>query len=187
MANPKNAVFVAVDPFIGVPAPASATGTNRLFPLGLEARFEDKQTGTAYKGAGKFVYAQGSNVTAAGQVVHLSNNSAVLLASANSASFFPVGVAAGALSATNVYGWVQVQGICDYLLQSNSSCAAGVPLYMAATAGLVLSNTAAGQKVIGVCPNVSFTSADTYMQAQLHYPQLILVSGATGVLSVGGI
>jgi hypothetical protein len=45
----------------------------------------------------------------------------VLLASANSTVFWPIGVAAGNLSATNVFGWVQVQGICDYATASNTA------------------------------------------------------------------
>ena len=177
MASPKNAVFMCVDPTLGVPAPATATATARQFPLGYTARFEDKQTGTAYRGCAEFVYCQGSNVTALGQVVHISNNSAVLLAAANSASFFPVGVAAGALSATNVYGWVQVAGLCDYLVLTNASLAAGGANYInAGTAGFLQSGAVAGNKVVGIVAPQSNTSADTYALVQLNRPQVVGLS-----------
>lgn len=155
--------YMVVDPFIGNPTPVSATATSAQFALGLMARAEDKLTGASslYVGAGEFIYAQGSNVTAIGQFVMLSNNSAVLLASANSGSAFPIGVAAGNLSASNVFGWVQVAGICDYARGTNSSIAAGVPLYLAATAGILNSVSALGSRVQGIVPTVSYTSSQS--------------------------
>src|ERR1700742_2259736 len=123
--------YMIIDPFIGNPSPASATATSQQFALGLIARGEDKLTGASslYRGAGEFVYAQGSNVASVGQFVMLSNNSAVLLASANSASAFPI--------------------------------AAGVPLYLAATAGYVNSVAGAGSRVQGVVAPVSYTSSQS--------------------------
>lgn len=165
--------YAIADDIIGVPGPVSVTGTVKLFDLGLELRGMDRATGksSANVGGGVFVYAQGSNVTAAGQFVMLSNNSAVLVASANSASFFPLGVAAGNLSNASVFGWVQVEGICDYAQGTNSSIAAGVAYYLAATAGILNSVSAAGSRVLGiVAPNSYTSSQSASMTVQLNRP-----------------
>lgn len=165
--------FMVVDPFIGNPTPVSATATSAQFPIGLIARAEDKLTGASslYRGCGEFIYAQGSNVTVIGQFVMVSNGSAVLLASANSGSAFPIGVAAGNLSASNVFGWVQVQGICDYAQGTNSSIAAGAPLYYAATAGIVNSVSALGSRIQGVVAPNSYTSSQSAsLTVQLFRP-----------------
>lgn len=165
--------YVVVDPFLGSPTPVSATGTVQLFALGLEVRASDAASvkSSANVGGGKFVYAAGSNVTVLGQWVMLSNSSAVLLASANSASAFPIGVAAGNLSASNVFGWVQVQGIADYVQGTASSIAAGVPLYLCATAGVLNSVAGLGSRIQGVVAPVSYTSSQSAAQTvQLFYP-----------------
>jgi hypothetical protein len=190
MPNPRYANFVAVDPFIGVVSPATQTDSVRQWPLGMRVRFDDRGTGNSsvYRGAAEFVYCQGSNVSSDGRLVNISNNSAVLLATANSNLHgLPIGVAAAALSATNVFGWVQVQGICDYLRMSNSACATGVPLYNVSTPGVALSDTAAGQKIHGLFVLESYTSADTFALVVLNYPQRVIITGATNLLSVGGI
>jgi hypothetical protein len=155
--------FVIVDQILGNPTPVSQTATVQQFPFGPVVNATDAATvaSSLNMGGGQFVYAQGSNVTAIGQFVHLSGVSAVLLASANSASFFPIGVAAGNLSASNVFGWVQVNGMCDYARGTNSSIPAGAALYLAGTAGLLISNSAAGSRVIGVVCSNSYTSSQS--------------------------
>lgn len=153
--------FKIVTPILGQSG-ISDTGTSQLFPLGRMVDAVDIGTGTAAGiGAGRFVYARGSNVASVGQFVHLINGSAVLLASANSSNANQVGMAAGVLSATNVFGWVQVQGVADYGRGTNSSIAAGAPLYLCGTSGLLAAASAAGSRVDGVhCP-VSYTSAQS--------------------------
>lgn len=171
--------FMVVDPFIGNPTPVSATATSQQFPIGLRVRAVDMQTGktsaVSYLGGGEFEYAQGSNVTAIGQFVMLSASSAVLLDPANSASFFPIGVAAGNLSATNVFGWVQVQGLCDYARGTNTAIAAGQPLYVCAgTAGLLVTNVVAGNHVLGVVAPNSYTSSQSKsLTVRLDYPRFV--------------
>src|SRR5713101_4068032 len=149
--------YVIIDPVIGAPAPCSATATSQQWQLGYLGQGFDVATVASSKnvGCGMFIYAVGSNVASLGQFVMLSNSSAVLLASANSASFFPIGVAAGNLSASNVFGWVQVGGLCDYARATNSSIGAGVPLYFAATAGIVNTVAGLGSKIQGVVAPVS--------------------------------
>ncbi len=102
-------------------------------------------------GAGEFVYCRGSNAASIGAFVQIQNGSAVALAAANSASNFPIGVACAVLSATSQYGWVQIQGRVDYAQGTNTSAAAGVPRYICAgTAGIVVSNVVAGNRIQGL-------------------------------------
>ena len=171
--------FKMVEPVIGAPSPATATYSTAAWPLGYEAKFADQQSGSANLGAGVFVYCQGSNVASAGQLVHIVNNSAVLLDSANSASFYPIGLAATALSATNVYGWVQVQGLADYGRQTNSSGGAGIRLALASTAGQFGTVTALGSRIHGlICP-VSFTSSQSAsITLQLQRPFVVGITAS---------
>ena len=162
---------------IGAVSPVSATETSKRFALGVEMIAVDNQTGASSLnlGAGRFIYCQGSNVASVGQFVHISSNSAVLLAAANSTCEFPVGVAAGNLSATNVFGWVQVQGLCDYARGTNSSIAAAQQLYVCAgTAGLLVTNVVTGNRVQGVAAYASYTSSQSSnLSVQLMYPRIV--------------
>jgi hypothetical protein len=174
--------FAIIDPVIGAPSPVSATATTQQWQLGYTAQGFDVATvaSSLNLGCAGFVYAVGSNVASLGQFVMLSNSSAVLLASANSASFFPIGVAAGNLSASNVFGWVQTAGLCDYARGTNSSIGAGVPLYMAGTSGILISTPAAGSRVFGVVAPVSYTSSQSSaLTVQLYGP---FVPGTTAGL-----
>lgn len=164
--------FVIADPTIGGGMPVTATSTLPAAPVGYYARAFDN-TSSGAVGAGQFVYCRGSNVTAAGQFVHISNGSAVLLNSANSTCWWPIGVAAGNLSATNVFGWVQVQGKCDYALISNTSVAANAYICFASTAGQVGSVTALGSRINGIAVPNSFTSSQTSLTVYLDFPKAI--------------
>lgn len=167
--------FVFIDPVIGAPGPVSATGTVQQYDIGLYARAADRGSGktAGYAGGAQFVYCRGSNVGSIGQFVHVSNGSAVLLASANSAAWWPIGVAAGALSATNVFGWVQVQGICDYATMTNVSVAANAYINFGSTAGQVGSVTALGSRIQGIAVPVSFTSSQSSMTVYLDFPKAL--------------
>src|SRR5512139_870888 len=150
--------YVIADPIIA-PGPTSATHTTPQFPIGAEVRAIDRAGATSGGGAfGEFVYCRGSDVGSVGAFVQIQNGSAVMLAAANSACNFAVGVAAGLLSATNVYGWVQVQGRVDYARGTNVAMTAGVPRYICAgTAGIVLSNAVAGNRIQGLVVPVNQT------------------------------
>ena len=121
------------EPGIGFPG-VSNSGTVQLLDLGFIAGAKDPTYGY-----GEFMYVQGASASAptAGDLCILSGNSAGQAVSGKTASQGVMGVAPAALSATNVYGWVQIAGICDYAKASNTSAAAGVPLFIATTAGLV--------------------------------------------------
>jgi hypothetical protein len=169
--------YVVADPSIGF-LPASATGTVALAPVGYYARAFDNNTNSSGMGGGQFVYARGSNVTAIGQFVHISNGSAVLLASGNSTVFWPIGVAAGNLSATNVFGWVQVQGKCDYATASNTAVAANAYIALGSTAGQVGTVTALGSRIMGIAVPVAFTSSQTSLTVYLDFPKIIGVTAS---------
>jgi hypothetical protein len=166
--------YFLVSPFVS-PGPVTATHTAPQAAIGLEVDAIDKNAATSGgAGAGRFVYARGSNVASAGQFVHLVNGSAVLLASANSASAYPIGVAAAALTATNVYGWVMVQGRCDFARGTNSAPTSNVPCYFAGTAGIVVTNAGVGSRIMGVVgvpgqTNTAISSAGSY-QYDLNRP-----------------
>lgn len=147
------------NPVLGNPGPVTRTDSTPQFPIGIECDAFDRSAATSGGGAaGRFVYCRGSDVGTIGAFVHIQNGSAVMLASANAQSNFPIGVAAGLLSATNAYGWVQVQGRVDYARGTNTGNTAGVPRYIGATAGILLSNAVAGQRVIGVVVPANQTS-----------------------------
>jgi hypothetical protein len=166
----------------------SYTGTSQFWPQGIvEAAYyvvtssgSAANQGTTSSWGGQFQYQRGSNVTTAGQFVHIQNGSAVLLDQANSLSYFPIGVAGGALSATNVFGWVQIDGYCDYAVGPNSSVAAGAPLYMVGTAGRVAASANAGQWINGLVAPVSYTSSQSRsFTVQLNYPSIVALTGAS--------
>jgi hypothetical protein len=185
------AKYMIADPIIGVPVPVSQTYTfNSVtslgaivgppFPFGLVAKAVDNQSGSTNLGAGQFIFAAGystaSAVSSAGQWVQLRGNTAWLALHAQSASKFPMGVAAGPLSNTNVCGWVQIQGIADYVRGNSANAGAGAPLYLiAATAGVLQSVASAGAMVLGAVYPVTAdaTLSNGAWTAQLNYPQMV--------------
>lgn len=183
MATPA-AKYMPVDNAIGLPAYsqsnsfATASGVNPPVPFGFEARFKDVQTGTTNAGACVAVYCMGSNVASAGQFVQIINNSAVLLASANSASFYPIGIAGAPATATNVGVWVGVEGKFDNGAFTNVSFAADARVAFASTAGQIGSVTALGSRIHGIVLPNSFTSADTYLTVQLARPFAIGITAS---------
>ena len=185
------AKYMIADPIIGVPVPVSQTYTfNPLtsagaivgppFPFGLVANAIDNQSGSTNLGGGQFIFAAGystaSAVSSAGQWVQIRGNTAWLLLHAQSASKFPIGVAAGPLSNTNVCGWVQIQGMADYVRGNAVDGVAGKPLYiLAATDGILQTAASAGAMVLGAVFPVANTapSSNGSWTAQLNYPQMV--------------
>jgi hypothetical protein len=164
-----------VEPNLGVPSPASATDSSQRWDLGARVKAKDYQTGTSNYGQAQFIYCQGNNVGTIGAVVKIINYSAVMGGTVNSNSFgFPVGVAAGLLSATNCYGWVQVEGLCDYARGINWEWVPGVALYFTNTAGVLVPAAAslAGNQILGMGAPVSYLTAggNTKATVQLNNP-----------------
>lgn len=165
--------FKIIEPSIGY-VPVTQVDTEQKHPLGFIARGADLATAvsSANQGAGQFIYLQGSNCSSAGRWVAISGNQAVLAGTVNSTSPSPLAVACGVLSATSQYGWAQIQGKCDFGLGTNSSIAAGNGIYFAAgTAGVVVTNVVAGNRVQGACFGASYTSSQSLSQSYfLNFP-----------------
>lgn len=137
----------------GIAGPASVSEAYPRWPLGFTALGLDRNQSTGsgqLPGVGEFVYCRGSDAASVGAFVHVWNGSAVILKSANSASAFPIGVACAVLTATSHYGWVQVAGRVDYARGTNTGNTAGVPRYLCATNGILVSNVGVGSRVWGV-------------------------------------
>lgn len=160
--------YVFLDHNIGLDSPA-ATGTDKLWPLGLTAQARHDTYGV-----NEFVYVQGST-NAAGMPVILQGGVAKALATAvNNGSAAPAGIAAAAMTNTNVYGWVQVRGVADYAV---AAVALGVGNQMLvpvnATSGI--STAAAGSAVValriqGITPVSSASASTTAGVLALQYP-----------------
>jgi hypothetical protein len=162
-------------------AALSDTASVAQWPIGYEVHAVKVASASNDTGGfAKFVYAQGSNVASVGQFVHLQNGSAQLLAAANSASKWPIGVACAVLGATSQFGWVQRDGYCDYARGTNSSIAAGVPLYIAAGSnGYLVTNVVVGNMVLGVVAPASYTSSQSQsLTVHLDNPKVVGISGA---------
>lgn len=149
----------------------SATGTVQLNRLGLIAGAVDASQGYA-----EFMYVQGASASTptAGDMVILSQYSAGQAGTGRTGSQGMCGVVPAALSATNVFGWVQVMGFCDYAKGSNTSFAAGLPVVMGSTLGQVLKSSATndtGNRVDGAyfLAN-SATTASNSVSVFLYYP-----------------
>lgn len=153
--------------------------------LGMEVDVVDRSAATSGGGAGgKAVFVRGATAStaAAGNFVHIQNGSAFQLAAANSASALQIGVVPVALSATNVYGWAQIQGRVDYAAHTNTGVTAGVPQYICAgTAGIILSNAVAGNRIQGVYVpyNQTNTATNVSYVYDLNRP---FVAGLTAAL-----
>jgi hypothetical protein len=169
--------YVFLDPKIGTLDTPAQTGTERRWPLGLEADAQDYSFGaSSAPNFGRFVYCQGvATGGTAGALVQYAGYSASVMSAANSASRLPLGFAAGPLTATNVYGWVQVKGIVTNAYGTNESFAAGIPLYLNATAGQICSVTSLGNHLQGVFVYKSLASTavnGSSAYVQIDYPRI---------------
>lgn len=160
--------YIGIEPFVLQPMTqtgtfATSAGVYPPYAFGLEVRASDKSYG-----AGIFRFCQGSDVGTSGLVVYISNNSAVKLAAAQLA---PVGIAAGVMSATNQWGWVQVQGVCDYGRGTNVSLPATAALFVGTAGGFVVSGSVAGSRLQGMWLPASYTSSQSLSQTwELNRP-----------------
>ncbi len=169
--------YKIVDPAVGAPSPVSLTATTRQWPLGFIGQAEDFATGTARVGQALFQYCVGDTAgqpQSAGQLVFLRGNSAMLAGTVNRLSNFPAGIAAGPISASNVYGWVQVQGLCDYARCSNHDIAVGASAFIASTTGLLATaQGATGAGLYGVHFPISATSTQSLsVTCYLNFPHV---------------
>lgn len=178
----------------GLP-PYSATGTYAtsagVVPpaqFGQAYRFKDAQSGSGNAGGAVAVFCRGSNVASAGQFVQMINGSAVLLTNGNSLSDYPIGIAGGAMTNTNVWGWVGIQGKFDNGAYTNVAVsAAACRVYMPKdTAGQIQTAGTSNEylEIRGIHFPNSYTSTDGSAAAvgyraltvQLARPYLVMRS-----------
>jgi hypothetical protein len=183
--------------------PVSSTGTVQQLPLGYVAQAQDLQSGSGAMGCGRFVYVVGvaSNASSPirGDLCLIKGNTVQKAGMASSGSYFPVGIAAGSISGTNVYGWVQVRGLCDYANMENATTdsynggvVAATAFIGSATDGCMnTTQSAAGAAIIGIgfpmgsiaisgSRSVWSTASFNGMTVQLNFPQLRGGSASAG-------
>jgi hypothetical protein len=193
--------FKIVDPGIGN-QPVTLTQTVKQFPLGLEVQAIDMATGSAATGSGnlgcaRFVYCVGSAASGAsrGDLVFRFGNSIQKAGPASTATMADLGIAAGDVSNSNVYGWVQIGGICDYAKMENATTDTYLANGVAATAFvgsasdgcMNTTQTAAGHAIMGVgfpygsvvlsgASSVWSTASFSNMTVQLFRPRMGMTS-----------
>jgi len=189
--------FKIIEPGIGN-QPVTLTQTVSQFPLGLEVQAVDMASGSAATGSGnlgcgRFVYCVGSGASAPsrGDLVFMKGNTVMKAGSASTASWLPLGIAAGDITATNVYGWVQVAGMCDYAKMENATTdtylaggAAATAFIGSATDGCMnTTQTATCNAIMGIgfpfgsvvltgASSTWSTASFSNMTVQLCYPQV---------------
>jgi len=166
-----------LNPSLGLDTPQN-TGTAQLWQLGREEVAQETALRSAVSAPvmGKFVYVVGSNVGTAGNLVCYRGYSASAMSSALSASNLPLGFAGGPLTNTNVYGWVQVQGIVTNACYTTDAVAAGVPLFLHAGAGRIASAVVAGNQILGCYAYTAVAAAaGSVSSASVHinYPRVV--------------
>ena len=177
--------YKIVEPQLGVPSPVTLTATVQQWPLGYIAKGEDFASGlggTAFTsvtrcGDGLFQYCVGDTAGPAlsiGQAVLLRGNSALLAGTVNRLSNLPLGIAAGALSASNVYGWVQVQGFCDYARGTNANTSVGATAFVGSTTGQLASTQGAvGARIWGLHFPIQVTADNSLsVTCYLNFPHM---------------
>lgn len=148
----------------------SNTGTVQNLRLGFIAGAVDPTYGYA-----EFMYVQGASASAptAGDLCLVQGGVAQQAVSGNTASQGVIAFAPAALSATNVYGWVQVYGVADYCkLATAATGAVGVALCIGTTAGRAQTTASAtGFRVDGAYISQYTTTANSNSGiVNLYYP-----------------
>lgn len=121
-------------------------------------------------GYAEFIFVKGST-NAAGELLQLvSNNNQARRAGSGTASAGPVGFAPAAMSATNVWGWVQVYGVFDSAIHS-AACANGAAIKMGTSAGHINAQTASNDThQIGGMFNAGSNTASNNGSVHCFYP-----------------
>ncbi len=183
--------FVFLEPNAIVAGPASQTYSNQRLPLQYVARAVDAQSAATAAanqvgvGGAVFVYCVGSDSDVAkGAMVAIDSGTARAINTASTGSCWQLGIAAAALTASSVYGWVQVSGICDYAkFGGTANIAAGGSIALGSAAGRWESayeaSASAGYRIIGAHNVVSITATAGQSNAAtvaLYFPTHIGVT-----------
>jgi hypothetical protein len=152
------------------------TATTQQWPLGYLALGQDYSSGSSQLGNGLFQYCVGASAgqpQSIGQCVQIRGYSAALAGTVNRLSAFPLGIAAGAISGTNVYGWVQVKGLCDYARATGGfNILAGASAFVGSTTGqLATTQGATGAAIYGMAFPVSCDASQSLsVTVDLNFP-----------------
>ena len=166
--------YVFIDPGVGFPGVSntgtfnSSSGPPAPLAFGLIAGARDPTYGYA-----EFMFVQGSTNAAGDLCLVQGGNTAVQYGSASTATQGPLGIAPAAMSATNVYGWIQILGVCDYAnMGTQGTTAAGQPVYVGSTAGRMQTTAGAtGYYLGGIKISQYSTTANSNSGiVQLYYP-----------------
>lgn len=168
--------YTFLDPKVGVDASVSATYTfgtaasdaKLKLPIGYTAAAVDPTYGY-----GEFVHVPGGANVAAGNAVVFRGVSVSQLATASNGSAGRVGVAYGAISASNVAGWVQVRGFATPVTVS-SAATLGDLCKIGSTAGCIERSPAASVAVANQIYGMHIALAQSASSAagvvRLDYP-----------------
>ena len=169
--------YTFLDPKIGVDASVSATYTfgtgagdvKLKWPLNYPAAAVDPTYGH-----GEFVHiAGGSGVAAGNAVVFRASGVVSQLATASNGSAGRVGIAYGAISASNVAGWVQVRGVATPVTIS-SAATLGDLCKIGSTAGCIerspAASVAVANQIYGMFVGASQSASSAAGVVVLDYP-----------------
>lgn len=113
--------------------PIADTSTTQNHPFGTIVRAKDVSSTTAY-GEGEFIYVKGvASGALRAWAGYRSNTGLTTLAVAD--GNYPVGVMMSALSATTLFGWLQIKGHC--VAKCLTAFADNAIVYLTSTAGSV--------------------------------------------------
>lgn len=146
--------------------PIAQISTTANHPLGTVITATDPTLG-----GGQFIYLKGAASTVVGNVVTYDQVNATTTLVPNTANLDkPLAVAMAACTAS-YYGWYQVGGAA-VIKKTAVKVSPGVPLYISATAGRLMSTSASGKQVRN-CVTVNtatVASATSTVNANMQYP-----------------
>ena len=163
-----------IDPGAAFPALSNtgtfntSSGPGAPVAFGLIAGAVDPTYGYA-----EFMFVQGSTNAAGDLCLVQGGTCAVQYGSASTATQGPLGIAPAAMTATNVYGWIQILGICDYAnMGTQGTTAAGQPVFIGSTAGRLQTTAGATGYILGgiKISQYSTTANSNSGILQLYYP-----------------
>jgi len=148
----------------------SGSGNQAPLAFGLIAGARDPTYGYA-----EFMFVAGpaAGTVGAGDAVLLLPNTVQQLVSGSTASQGAVGIAVTSLTAASVWGWAQVQGVCDYAhLDTAGTGAVGAACFIGTTAGQLQTTAGAtGYIINGIkVSNYTTTAASKSAILNLYWP-----------------
>lgn len=171
--------YTFLDPKIGVDNSVSATYTFGTAETAVKLKWPNGFTAAAVDptyGYAEFVHVPGGANVAAGNAVVFRGLSVSQLATASIGSAGRVGIAYGAISASNVAGWVQVRGFATPVTVA-SAATAGDQCKVGATAGWIeraaVSSAAVANQIYGMNVASAQSASSTGGIIHMQYPYIV--------------